>query len=57
MGIADRRAAGHHLSGDARDANRAVAPLRPADDAVHIDTTGQGIDEVVQRVLAIVPAR
>ena len=45
------------LARDARDASRAVAPLRPADDAVHIDTTGQGIDEVVQRVLAIVPAR
>ena len=44
------------LARDARDASRAVAPLRPADDAVHIDTTGRGIDEVVQRVLAIMPA-
>ncbi|MFP7721561.1 (d)CMP kinase [Lysobacter sp. A3-1-A15] len=39
------------LARDARDANRAVAPLRPAHDAVCIDTTGIGIDEVVQRVL------
>ncbi len=43
------------LARDARDANRAVAPLRPADDAVCIDTTGLGIDVVVERVLAIVP--
>ncbi|WP_141452668.1 (d)CMP kinase [Pseudoxanthomonas sp. z9] len=42
------------LARDARDAQRTVAPLRPADDAVHIDTTGLGIDEVVGRVLAIV---
>ena len=42
------------LARDARDANRPVAPLRPADDAVRIDTTGLGIDEVVARVLAVV---
>ncbi len=45
------------LARDARDANRAVAPLRPADDAVAIDTTGLGIDAVVERVLAILPER
>ena len=43
------------LARDARDASRAVAPLRPAEDAVRIDTTGQGIDAVVERVLALVP--
>lgn len=42
------------LARDARDANRTVAPLRPAEDAVHIDTTGLGIDAVVGRVLALV---
>lgn len=41
------------LARDARDASRAVAPLRPADDAVTIDTTGVAIDEVVARVLAV----
>lgn len=41
------------LARDARDASRAVAPLRPADDAVTIDTTGLGINEVVERVLAV----
>ena len=43
------------LARDARDASRAVAPLRPADEAVRIDTTGLGIDVVVERVLALVP--
>src|SRR5690606_1650204 len=43
------------LARDARDASRAVAPLRPTDDAVRIDTTGQSIDDVVARVLALVP--
>ena len=45
------------LARDARDAQRTVAPLKPADDAVLIDTTGLGIDAVVERVLALVPAR
>jgi len=39
---------------DARDASRTVAPLRPAADAVVIDTTGQPIPMVVDRVLAVV---
>lgn len=39
---------------DARDASRKVAPLRPAVDAVVIDTTGQPIPAVVNRVLAVV---
>lgn len=45
------------LARDARDANRSVAPLRPAEGAVRIDTTGQGIDAVVAQVLALLPAR
>lgn len=48
---------GEILARDARDANRAVAPLRPASDAVTIDTTGLPVDAVVARVLALVPAR
>ena len=39
---------------DERDMNRKVAPLRPADDAVIIDSTMMTIDEVVTRVLATV---
>ncbi|MFT4199071.1 MAG: (d)CMP kinase [Pseudoxanthomonas sp.] len=44
------------LARDARDAQRTVAPLRPAEDAVLIDTTGLAIEDVLQRVLALVPA-
>lgn len=39
---------------DARDASRTVAPLRPAVNAVVIDTTGQPIPAVVAEVLAVV---
>ena len=42
------------LARDARDAQREVAPLRPAQDAVRIDTTGLGIEAVVERVLGLV---
>ncbi|MDA0375550.1 MAG: (d)CMP kinase [Planctomycetota bacterium] len=37
---------------DRRDAERAIAPLRCADDAVRIDTTGLTIDGVVARIVA-----
>lgn len=36
---------------DERDSNRKVAPLRPAEDALEIDTTGLNIDQVMDRVL------
>jgi cytidylate kinase len=39
---------------DARDASRAVAPLKPARDALLVDTTGMGIEDVVAKVLAVV---
>ena len=39
---------------DKRDAERTVAPLRPAADAVLVDSTGMGIEQVVERVLAVV---
>ncbi len=39
---------------DSRDASRVVAPLRPAEDALLVDTTGIGIDEVVAKVLSVV---
>ena len=35
---------------DARDSDRAVAPLKPADDAVTVDTTDLSIEEVVDFV-------
>jgi len=36
---------------DARDRNRSVAPLVPAEGAILVDSTAQGIDEVVAAVL------
>jgi len=39
---------------DYRDRNREVAPLRPASDAVEIDSTALTIDEVVAQVLDLV---
>jgi len=42
---------------DERDASRAVAPLRPAEDAVLVDTTGMPIEDVVAKVLAVVRPR
>jgi 3-phosphoshikimate 1-carboxyvinyltransferase len=37
---------------DARDTNRAHAPLKPAEDAVLLDNTEMGIDESIQFVLS-----
>ncbi len=42
---------------DERDANRQIAPLRPADDAQVIDTTNCDINEVVTRLESIVRTR
>ena len=39
---------------DRRDSTRADSPLKPAPDAVHVDTGGLTIDQVVARVLAVV---
>ncbi|CEL32948.1 Cytidylate kinase (CK) (Cytidine monophosphate kinase) (CMP kinase) [Xanthomonas citri pv. citri] len=45
------------MARDARDAQRVVAPLRPAEDAVLIDTSGMGIEDVVQRVVGLLAGR
>ena len=42
---------------DERDAGRAVAPLKPALDAVVVDSTGTPIAEVIERVLAVLPEK
>jgi len=42
---------------DQRDRNRAVAPLRPAADAVVIDASDMGVDEVRQRVAGLLGDR
>jgi cytidylate kinase len=41
------------LERDRRDSARSVAPLRPAADAVVIDSTGIPVDEVVKRILVL----
>jgi cytidylate kinase len=40
---------------DERDRTRAVAPLEPATDAVMLDTTRLTVDEVVDRIAALIP--
>jgi cytidylate kinase len=41
------------LERDRRDSARSVAPLRPATDAVVIDSTGIPVDDVVNRILVL----
>jgi cytidylate kinase len=42
---------------DRRDTERSVAPLRAAPDAVTVDTTGKGIQEVFDLLMAEVKER
>jgi cytidylate kinase len=42
---------------DERDARRAHSPLRPAEDAVQLDTTGLDEDAVVERIVALAERR
>ena len=42
---------------DNRDRSRAVAPLVPAEDAHHIDTSTLSVEEVVNQMLAVVAAK
>ncbi|AMN46869.1 cytidylate kinase [Steroidobacter denitrificans] len=42
---------------DRRDMDRPIAPLKPADDAVVVDSTSMTIDAVVERVLQLAAAR
>ena len=38
---------------DERDMNRAVSPLKQAEDAVLVDSSEMGIDEVVEKILSV----
>ena len=42
---------------DARDANRAAAPMKPADDAVIFDTSALNIAEVAVKAEEIIEAK
>jgi cytidylate kinase len=39
---------------DARDAGRKEAPMKPADDAIILDTSEFGIDEVLEKALSLI---
>ncbi len=51
-----RRTAEAVAARDKQDAERKIAPLKPADDAEIIDTTGMTIDAVVNKIAAAVKA-
>jgi cytidylate kinase len=42
---------------DSQDSNRAIAPLRAAEDAVCIDTTDKGLQEVLELILQDIESR
>lgn len=42
---------------DRQDTEREVAPLRPSDDAIRVDSTGKGIEDVVEEMLGAVEAK
>ena len=42
---------------DEQDRSRAASPLKPADDAIELDTTGRTVDEVVGAIVDLVRAR
>ena len=39
---------------DKQDSERAIAPLKPAPDAVKLDTSGNTIEQSVSEILAII---
>ena len=39
---------------DARDAERSTAPMRPADDAIHLDTSDLSIEAALARAIAVI---
>lgn len=42
---------------DRQDSEREIAPLRPAEDSILVDTSGRGVADVVEEVLGIVRSR
>lgn len=65
--LQDHRDVGHDVALDAlaaeiaerdeRDANREVSPLRPAEDAIRIDTTGRDAEEIIERLVLLLDER
>lgn len=57
-GTADQRSTAADLDRrDRYDSSRVHSPLRAAEDAVHVDTTAMGVDEVVQRLVDLAGQR
>ncbi|MPN20230.1 Cytidylate kinase [bioreactor metagenome] len=42
---------------DYNDSNRAIAPLKPAEDSVTVDTTGHTLEQSVEALLTIIKER
>jgi cytidylate kinase len=42
---------------DRADSGRKVSPLTPAEDAIHLDTTGMTVDEVVDRIVGLIASK
>lgn len=45
------------IARDKRDSSRATAPLKPADDAIIIDTSDLSINEVLQKIVSLMEER
>ncbi|MFY9469023.1 MAG: (d)CMP kinase, partial [Solirubrobacterales bacterium] len=56
LGLDAGAVAGAQAERDRRDATRDYSPLKAADDAVHVDTTDLGIDQVVTRIVELARA-
>jgi CMP/dCMP kinase len=55
LGVSAQTVLAEQTLRDQRDITRADSPLMPADGAVELDTTGLTLDQVVARVVALVP--
>jgi CMP/dCMP kinase len=54
LGADERAVLADQALRDQRDRTRAHSPLRPAEGAIELDTTGLSVDEVVERIAALV---
>jgi cytidylate kinase len=57
LGVDEKIVLAEQAMRDERDRSREQSPLRAADGAVVVDTTGLGVDEVVERIAEIARSR
>jgi cytidylate kinase len=57
LGVDEQTVLAEQTLRDQRDITREDSPLRPADGAVELDTTGLSLEQVVDRIVSLVPAR